>query len=266
MRKILAFILLSVFMMLIISGCGFGGNENVDELTPASSVSLNEQSPELKDKTAVKLYFINEQGTKLAAETRYINKAEASKGTEALATAIVRELISGPAKGSLLQATIPKGTAVHSNVTIKDGVATVDFSKEFIDKHPGGKKKEQLTLYSVVNSLTELKDIKTVQFKIDGKVKKDFKGNYQIDVAYPRSAYLNTADTNDQRVIQTDGKAETKDTEKDSQDKKADVKTDTKTNDTTTKDKTGEQVKDNEEKDQKTNADIDVDSDGEPLE
>lgn len=209
MRRIISFILVCGMMMTIFTGCAFldrfgEGSVNNDELTPASSVTMGEDEANgIKDKTPVQLYFVNEQG-KLSQETRYINNTEVSKGNEYLATAILKELINGPAKGSLLQATIPKGTTVHANVTIKDGTATVDLSKEFIDKHPGGKKNEQLTLYSIVNTLTEIKDIKTVQFKIDGKVKKEFKGSYQIDVAYPRSAYLITAQPVEKTITKID--------------------------------------------------------------
>lgn len=206
MRKILSFILVCLITMTVFSGCGSAGDSgSIDELTPASSVSLGEnQTGELKDKTPYKLYFVNEQG-KLSPETRYINNAEVEKGTEYLATVLVKELISGPAKGSLFQAAIPKETKVHSDVKIKDGVATVDLSKEFIEKHQGGKKNEQLTLYSIVNTLTELKDVKSVQFRIDGKVKKEFKGSYQLDMAFPRSAYLNSVQTDEKDVIKLDG-------------------------------------------------------------
>ncbi|MHB8064417.1 MAG: GerMN domain-containing protein [Ruminiclostridium sp.] len=199
MRKILSFILVCGMMMTIFTGCMLldksgADNANNDELTPASSVTMGEdEANSLKDKTPIQLYFINESGNKLSPETRYIENSDSSKGNAYLATVVLKELIKGPAKGSLLQTSIPQGTTVHADVTIKDGSATVDLSKEFIDKHPGGKKQEQLTLYSIVNTLTEIKDIKSVQFKIDGKVKKEFKGSYQIDVVYPRSAYLITA-------------------------------------------------------------------------
>jgi len=192
--------------MTLFAGCGsVDKSSGIDELTPASSVSLGEnQAGELKNKTPYKLYFINEQG-KLAPETRYIDNTEVSKGESNLATVLVKELISGPAKGSLLQSSIPQETKVHSDVSIKDGIATVDLTKEFIEKHQGGKKNEQLTLYSIVNTLTEIKDIKSVQFKIDGKVRKDFKGSYQLDISFPRSAYLNSDQPEEQDVIKLDG-------------------------------------------------------------
>lgn len=206
MRKILSLILVCMIAMTLFAGCGsVDESSGIDELTPASSVSLGEnQAGELKNKTPYKLYFVNEQG-KLAPETRYIDNSEVSKGEANLATVLVKELITGPAKGSLLQSSIPQETKVHSDVTIKDGIATVDLTKEFVEKHQGGKKNEQLTLYSIVNTLTEIQDIKSVQFRIDGKVRKDFKGSYQLDISFPRSAYLNSDQPEEQDVIKLDG-------------------------------------------------------------
>ncbi len=224
MRKLLSFILACGVIMTIFSGCAFldnyGDTTNSDELTPTSSVTMGDtEASVLKDKSPIQLYFINEQGNKLSPETRYIDNAETSKGNAYLATIVLKELIKGPVKGSQLQPSIPEGTAIHSDVTIKDGVATVDLSKEFINKHPGGKKKEQLTLYSIVNSITEIKEIKSVQFKIEGKVKKEFKGNYQIDVAYPRSAYIissqPTGNSSSKVEAAKDNKEQTKDDSKD---------------------------------------------------
>ncbi len=278
MRKIFSLILVCVITMALFSGCGSADNNSgIDELTPASSVSLGEnQAGELKNKTPYKLYFINDQG-KLAPETRYIDNTEVAKGNENIATVLVKELINGPAKGSLLTGTIPQETKVHSNVTIKSGTATVDLTKEFIDKHKGGKKNEQLTLYSIVNTLTEIKDINTVQFKIDGKVKKEFKGSYQLDVAFPRSAYL-TAQPDEQDVIKLDDGAAKENnknninndntnknnTNKENSDKdKANSNTNNNNKDNQIKDQNN-QTKDNPSKDQKTNADIEDDLD--PLE
>ncbi len=273
MRKLFSLILVCVIIMTLSSGCGSADNTSgIDELTPASSVSLGEsQAGELKEKTPYKLYFINEQG-KLAPETRYIDNTEVTKGTENVATVLVKELISGPAKGSLLQSTIPEGTKVNSTVTIKDGIATVDLTKDFIEKHKGGKKSEQLTLYSVVNTLTEIKDIKSVQFKIEGKVRKEFKGSYQLDVAFPRSAYLNTTQPEEQDVIKLDENASKNNTNKNNQDKdninKDNINKDKTNKDNINKDnstpnnsKTNDnQLKSEPEKDQKTNSDVETET------
>lgn len=277
MRKLISLILVCVIIMTLSSGCGsVDSTSGIDELTPASSVSLGEsQAGELKDKTPYKLYFINEQG-KLAPETRYIDNTEVTKGTENVATVLINELISGPAKGSLLQATIPQGTKVNSTVAVKDGIATVDLTKDFIEKHKGGKKSEQLTLYSIVNTLTEIKEIKSVQFKIDGKVKKEFKGSYQLDVAFPRSAYLNSSQPEEQDVIKLDENSSKDNNNKNNQNKdninkdnlnkdKTDKDSINKDNSNQNNNKTNDnQLKAEPEKDQKTNSDVETET--EPLE
>jgi len=65
---------------------------------------------------------------------------------------LVAELINGPAAGGKL-ATISPGTRLRAFFLLEDGTAVVDFSSQLRDNHPGGCRREQLTLFSVVNSL-----------------------------------------------------------------------------------------------------------------
>lgn len=202
MRKLLSIILICIMIIAMFSGCGLlqklGLQENNnDELTPVSSIVMNEdEAKKLTDMVPVHLYFANEDNTKLKLEIRYIKMSEAKKSVNNLATIIVKELINGPDSKSGLKATIPAGTKPGARIKIDaaNATATVDFSKEFVEKHPGGKIAEQLTIYSVVNSLTELKEIQKVKFTIAGKVTKEYKGNYQFDAPFPRAAALISKD------------------------------------------------------------------------
>jgi len=180
---------------ILASGCsilqklGFIEPEN-DELRPASSVVMEEEmARRLENKYPIRLYFANEDGTKLRVEIRYIDDSETEKGINYLASIIVNELINGPAAKEGLLPTIPEGTKLNF-VEVKDGVATVDLSKEFVDNHMGGRNAEQLTLYSIVNSLTELSEIQKVKFTIDGKSQKEYKGHFKFDVAFPRNTSM----------------------------------------------------------------------------
>ncbi len=273
MRKTVGLLLACVMIISLLGGCGILSTEtsSSDELNPVSSVTMDEsQASNLKDKSPVQLYFINADGTKLMPETRYINIADTQKGTDVMATAIINELIKGPVSGSALKTSIPAGTKLASNVKIsKDGIATVDFSKEFIDKHPGGKKQEQLTLYSVVNTLTELKDIKSVEFKINGKVQKEFKGNYVINIPYPRSEYLIGALPADNQSAEKDTKEKTDSKEQKNEKTTTDKSTDKSTVKTTDKaidkstdksstDKVNTETKDTDKSDSKTNSNVET--------
>jgi len=183
-------------IMLLFSGCnvlqklGLKKADN-DELRPTSSIAMGEEeAKKLSDKMPISLYFANDDNTKLKLEIRYVPLEEAKKSVNNLASLIVKELINGPAKGSTLKATIPEGTELRAPVKIEAGVATVDLSKEFKENHPGGKAAERMTIYSIVNSLTELKEIEKVQFLIEGKTEKELRGNFKFDVPFPRTTSL----------------------------------------------------------------------------
>ena len=51
----------------------------------------------------------------------------------------------------------------------------MNFSQEFVSKHSGGSAGEYMTVYSIVNSLTELEHIQKVQFLVDGNKLEVFK-------------------------------------------------------------------------------------------
>ncbi len=195
MRKLFCIVTICLIIVFVFSGCGvlqkIGLLKGNDETTPVSSIVLNEEEAQkLTDKMPVRLYFTNNDNSKLFLEIRYIPMAEAKKGTSALAAAILEELIKGPAKGSGLKPTIPEGTKLLLPVNIEASVATVNLSKEFVDNHPGGKAAERMTIYSIVNSLTELVDIQKVEFLIEGKSREEYKGSFQFNMPFPRNEPL----------------------------------------------------------------------------
>jgi germination protein M len=195
MRKIISIVLLGIFSLGIFTGCGIFHKKDredaEDEVSPVSSIVLNDEEAEvLAEKVPLYLYFSNPDSNKLKLEVRYIPKEEANKSTEELAGIIVNELIKGPSSKEGFEATIPSGSQLKAAITVKDGIATVNLSKEFIDNHPGGKDAEKKTIYSIVNSLTELKDIEKVKFLIEGEERAEFKGNFKFDAPFPRDTRL----------------------------------------------------------------------------
>lgn len=196
MRKTLSIIICCLLIVSVFVGCGILQKLGIekdgsDELQPASSVAIGEEeAKKLSDKVPIHLYFANEDSSKLKLEVRHIPISEAKKSVNNLAGIVVNELIKGPTKKGL-KATIPEGTKlVKSSVPIKSGVATVNLSKDFVDKHPGGKEAERLTIYSIVNSLTEIKDIQEVKFLINGKVCESYKGFFKFDASFPRNVSI----------------------------------------------------------------------------
>ena len=95
---------------------------------------------------------------------------------------IIEELIRGPVNKELYP-TIPSDTKVNS-VTIKDNLATVDFSKEIItsdEQIPHSSTTEILAIYSIVNTLTNFEEIKKVKITVEGKESGQVDGLYIED-------------------------------------------------------------------------------------
>ncbi|MGE5390155.1 MAG: GerMN domain-containing protein [Deltaproteobacteria bacterium] len=135
-------------------------------------------------KKTVTLYFGDNQAEYVVPEKRTVEIKEPLTA-EKQASAIVKALITGPqTKG--LYPTIPPETRLLS-IEIKDSTAYVDFSQELISKHWGGSAGETMTITSVVNSLTELKEIKKVQFLVEGKTQESLLGHWDTSSPITRN-------------------------------------------------------------------------------
>ena len=119
-------------------------------------------------KTTLTLYFIDEMAEGLIAERREV-EISAAGSVEKI---VVEELIRGPKSENHI-ATIPSETKVLS-VETKNNVCFVNLSKEFVTKHQGGSSGELFTVFSVVNSLTELGTVSSVQFLIEGEKRDEY--------------------------------------------------------------------------------------------
>ena len=132
----------------------------------------------------VKLYFADKNGEYLVPETRQI----VVKDKEPLEKYIVQELIKGP-KDKNLQKTIPSETKLIS-IETNEGVCVISFSQDFQLKHWGGSAGELMTIYSIVNSLTELPNIRKVQFLIEGQKSEVFKEHIIFNEPFERNESL----------------------------------------------------------------------------
>jgi hypothetical protein len=231
MKKVITFVTLIAFVLVMLSGCSIleklGLQKNTeDELRPVSSIVIGEdEAGKLTDKTPIRLYFANEDNTRLKLEIRYIDTADAKKSTSHLASVIINELIKGPSDETVFKRTIPTEAKLRTPVSISDKVATVDMSKEFKTKHLGGKDAERMTIYSIVNSLTEIEEIQKVKFTIAGRTQKEYLGNFKFDALFPRSAQLISKETLEPVTGSSDG------ADKDDKSKTVPAKDQTKTKD-----------------------------------
>ena len=90
--------------------------------------------------------------------------------------------MEGPVQDDL-RPVLPKGTVLNK-VTIRDGICYVDFNEKFLEKQEGIT--PEVTVYAVVNSLTELSNVYKVQFLINGATKKNY-GSLDFSQTFERN-------------------------------------------------------------------------------
>ncbi|MCI8405032.1 MAG: GerMN domain-containing protein [Clostridia bacterium] len=127
----------------------------------------------------ITLYFPSKDNQKLIRETRIVKVND----QQPIARYIINELIKGSSNENAVSA-LNAGT-VLLNVETSNNICFVSFKSNFIDKNSGSAEKEIMTIYSIVNSLTELDFVERVQFLMDGK-KVDSFGNVNIGSMFGR--------------------------------------------------------------------------------
>ena len=141
--------------------------QQVNEIIPEEEISEEQMR-----QTIVSLYFYNESAKSLASEGRLIDAKEL---VEDPYRKLMELLIEGPQNASLSK-TIPDGTRVNK-AELKGETLYLDLSKEFIENHQGGEEQESITIYSIVNTMTNLTEVNAVKILIDGKENQAFKDN-----------------------------------------------------------------------------------------
>ena len=122
------------------------------------------------------LYFANKNGDKLKNQSTVIEYS----ANVALEKVVVEQLIAGPSEDSYYP-TIPKDTKLIS-ITIKDGVCYVNLDTGFTSQ--GYDVLGAVTIYSIVNSLTELPDISGVQILVNGETSITYKDNIKLETTF----------------------------------------------------------------------------------
>ena len=116
-------------------------------------------------------YYADADASKLCPEVRKVPQSKASDPRT-----VLEELFKGTENEELVNV-IPKETIINS-CAVQDGLCTVDLSDDFVSDR--GTAYEQMSIYSVVNTLCLIDGIDEVQFLIDGEKLMIF-GNYIFD-------------------------------------------------------------------------------------
>ncbi|MBO4394949.1 MAG: GerMN domain-containing protein [Eubacterium sp.] len=120
----------------------------------------------------VKLYFSDASGQRLVPVDTEVTYPAAEKIADILVDCLIvgPEKVSGDDAGNLLS-TIPTGTVLN-NVTIRDNICYLDFSREFLELLPNVT--SDVTVYSIVDTLCELPNVSRVQFTINSGVRERY--------------------------------------------------------------------------------------------
>lgn len=165
-RRSFSTIILTIFCLLLagafLTGCNptktQADKPSDNAVTPAPpATETPESSPHSVKLT---LYFPNSEATGLIPTNRTVEV----KNQEVI-KAIFIELATPP---SGLEKPLPAGTTLLEATVSANGIATINLSTEFQKNFGGGSAGEQMTMYSIVNTLTTLPNVHSVQFLLDG--------------------------------------------------------------------------------------------------
>jgi germination protein M len=124
--------------------------------TPGSTTTTVAQAT-----TTVNVYYSRDE--KMCAAARVVPK------TQEVGAAAMKALLEGPTAAEKevgMVSSIPQGTT-FLGLSIKDGIATVDLSKEYASG--GGSLSMMMRLAEVIFTLTQFPTVDGVNFKLDGK-------------------------------------------------------------------------------------------------
>ena len=168
-----------VLLVLVIIFFTGGGGEKVKRFVEANVPKSAEATGEKALTKTVTLFFISDDDL-LHKETREITAGptEADEAERALA-----ELIRGSEEG--LVSPLPPGTRVRQVFIAKDGLATVDFSRDIAENFAYGSTSELAAVYSVVNTLVyNFKPVKKVVLLVEGAERETLGGHVDLSRAF----------------------------------------------------------------------------------
>ncbi len=169
-------IIFLVILIIILIG-GYWGIQYVknkeQETIVEEYIPQEEIAEEQVRQTIVSLYFPSKDTNDLNPEARLIDIKEIINNPY---EKLITLLIEGP-KNDKNRRSIPENTKLNKNYLEGDCVV-LDFSTEFLDYSKENDKEKINMINSIVNTLTELREINQVKILIDGNENSEFNEIY----------------------------------------------------------------------------------------
>jgi hypothetical protein len=160
MNKKNIIILICVIFLIITIIIGWSYFNSEEEVINNSEIVPEEEiSDEQLRNTIISLYYINKDTNEIEIESRLID-------AKILLNNPYNELINiwlNGANSDKLITGCSKNVKVN-NINLNGDCLEIDFSKEFIDEYEGNVGEELKVVYSIVNTVTELTEIKFHKF------------------------------------------------------------------------------------------------------
>ena len=131
------------------------------------------------ERIELKLYFADESGERLVEEDRSV-MSSINTSKEKL---IIDELMKGP-RSTSLKATLPADSKLL-NISVSDNVCYVNFDESFL--LGVGDVQGYVTIYSIVNSLTDLSSVSKVQISANGIQNVNLKDSISLNTVFERN-------------------------------------------------------------------------------
>jgi spore germination protein GerM len=156
--------------------------EDLEDTAEPASPADDDTDTTTERRIRVTLYLLSASGQSLAAEEREIPLADS---LQEQAKQVVQQLLIGSRRG--LSSPLPKGVQLRELFITPQGMAFVDLSQELISNHIGGTCAEELTVYSLSNTLiANFPAVKKVHFLVEGREVQTLAGHLDLTVPYGR--------------------------------------------------------------------------------
>jgi hypothetical protein len=169
-----------VLLALVVIFFAGGGEEKVKRFADANLPKPPETAGGPAATRTVTLFFIADGDDLLHKELREIaaGPTEADEAERALTA-----LVQGSEQG--LVSPLPPQTRVRQVFIARDGVATVDFSRDVAEGFPYGSSSELAAVYAVVNTLVyNFKPVKKVVLLVEGAERETLGGHVDLSRAF----------------------------------------------------------------------------------
>ena len=136
------------------------------------------EKPFAAGRIQVKLYVLAISGRELATETEEILY---SPSLQQQAKEVVRLLLRR-------SGAIPRDVSLRELFITSQGVAYLDLSQELVSNHPGGSSGEELTVFSLSQTLiANFPAVKTVRILVEGREIQTIAGHLDLTIPYGRA-------------------------------------------------------------------------------